>query len=318
MIENLKFKREICDIYYVISIECMEILSEKAKKYLDLKTKNSFSVSKSIYEESLNIGNYTFKDKIELNLIDNDLKLKYIKIKEDCEKYIKFLSFDYYNEIENTIKTGKLFSDSNLDPDILSLLSLNIYQILKTINSTQNFYQDTEALEKKSICLATIVKIEFSMKKRIVSLMNLLAYAEESINIVESKLGKEYMEKEWYNEIIGLRNQIQEKNISIVGTPYEGEEKIRENFEQIFLKGAEAFLKYLVENYPFKEFNKNYDIVGEYRKNKQNILKNLVIVYQNYDDNNTPLNNQGNYNDSSFKKDIILEYLSNLKNSLEV
>ena len=194
-------KIEISEIFYSISINCMEILEEKAKKYLDLKTKNSSSVAKNIYEECLNISKYSFRKEILLTAIDNKLKEKYKKIKEECEKKIIILSIGFINEIQNTIETGRLFSDSNLDKDNLSLLSFNINQILKLINSIENLFKDKETLEKKSICLATIVKIEFSMKSRVMSLTNLLAHAQESIDIVDNKLGDEYEKKEWYNEI---------------------------------------------------------------------------------------------------------------------
>ena len=45
----------------------MEILKEKAQKYLELKTKNSSFVANNIYEECLYIGNYSFKDEKTLN-----------------------------------------------------------------------------------------------------------------------------------------------------------------------------------------------------------------------------------------------------------
>ena len=144
-----------------------------------------------------------------LNTIDNELKEKYIQIKKECEKNIIILSIEFLNEIQNTLKTGKLFSDSNLDQDNLSDLSFNICRILKKINSIEDLYKDKKTLEKKSICLATIVKIEFSMKNRRLSLKNLLKHAQESIDIVDNKLGKEYEKKDWYHEIVNLRNQIQ-------------------------------------------------------------------------------------------------------------
>ena len=97
-------------------------------------------------------------------------------------------------------------------------------------------------------------------------------------------------------------------------TPPGGDEKIREDFEEKFLQGEEEFLKFLVENYPNEEFNKNYDVVGEYKKNKRKLLNNLMISYKKYDNNFTRLNVQEK-NNLSFKKEIILEYLGNLKNN---
>lgn len=154
------------------------------------------------------------------------------------------------------------------------------------------------------------------MKNRIMSLANLLAHAQESIDIVDNKLGNEYEKKEWYNEIINLRNQIQNKiKLPTDGqTPRGGNEGIREDFEEKFLQGEEEFLKFLVKNYPNEEFNKDYDIVGEYKKNKRKLLNNLILAYRKYDNNFTPLNDQDK-NNLSFIKKIILEYLGNLKNN---
>lgn len=64
-------KIEISDLFYSISINCMEILKEKAEKYLNQKTKNSSTVAKNIYEESINIANYSFKNDVILDLITN-------------------------------------------------------------------------------------------------------------------------------------------------------------------------------------------------------------------------------------------------------
>jgi len=312
--ENVK--RQISEIFYSISIYCMEILKEKAQKYLELKTKNSSFVANNIYEECLYIGNYSFKDEKTLNIINSKLKDKFNNIKEECEKNIIILSIEFHNEIENTIKTGKLFSDSNMDYDNLCLLSFNISQILKSINSINNLYQNKKILEKKSIFLATIVKIEFLMKKRRLSLQNLLEFAEQSIDIVDFKLGNDYEKKEWYKEIVDLKNKIQEEFNSKAPLPIGDIENIREQFNGKFLEGEEAFLKFLVENYPHEEFNEKYDIIGEFRKNKKKLLKRLIAAYNNYDENNsTPLNNNKNDIENSSKKEIILEYLGNIKNN---
>ena len=161
----------------------MEILKEKAKKYLDLKTKNSSIVANNIYEECLNIASHCFKEEEILNCIDNELKEKYQQIKKECEKNIIILSIEFHNEIENTIKTGKLFSDSNMDYDSLCLLSFNISQIIKNINSINNLFQNKEILEKKNIFLATILKIKFLIKKIKLNIKNLLEFIKKSIDI---------------------------------------------------------------------------------------------------------------------------------------
>jgi hypothetical protein len=213
----------------------------------------------------------------------------------------------------------------------LSDLSFNICRILKKINSIEDLYKDKKTLEKKSICLATIVKIEFSMKNRRLSLKNLLKHAQESIDIVDNKLGKEYEKKDWYHEIVNLRNQIQNQiqnqnenenqneNQNLIQNENqnnsinqeEEEEKIRDEFENKYQDGDEEFLEFLVEKYPYDQFNKNYDITGEYRKNKKSLLRKLISSYRNYDKNNDIKNTSLNLD---FLKQIILEYLGNIKN----
>ena len=152
------------------------------------------------------------------------------------------------------------------------------------------------------------------MKNRRLSLKNLLEHAKESIDIVDNKLGKEYEKKNWYNEIVDLRNQIQDQILKPTINDHLDEEKIREEFEQKYLDGDEEFLKFLVEKYPYEQFNTNYDIIGEYRKNKKNLLRKLMSSYRNYNVNNTSLNLLGDDIDLTFLKEIILEYLGNIKN----
>ena len=285
--ENIK--RNISEIFYSSSIYCMDILNEKGKKFLNLKKKNSTLVAKNIFEECLSIANSNFKDENILNLLQNDLKQKYVGVKEECEKNIKIISAEFFNEIENTKKTGNLFSNNNnLDYDNLCLLSFNFSQSLKKINSINNLMKNKEALETKSICLANIVKIEFLMKKRRLSLNNLSEYADESIDIVENKMGKKYKKKKWYNEIKELKKNIKDEMDLKPATSIGEIENIRQEFNTKFNCGEEEFLKFLVEKYPFGEFNKNYNIIEEYRKNKKTLLRKLIIKYRNYDN---PSNN---------------------------
>ena len=313
--ENIK--RNISEIFYSSSIYCMDILNEKGKKFLDLKKKNSTLIAKNIFEECLSIANSNFKDENILNLLQNELKQKYVEVKEECEKNIKIISAEFFNEIENTKKTGNLFSNNNnLDYDNLCLLSFNFSQSLKKINSINNLMKNKEALETKSICLANIVKIEFLMKKRRLSLNNLSEYADESIDIVENKMGKKYKKKKWYNEIKELKKNIKDEMDLKPATSIGEIENIRQEFNTKFNCGEEEFLKFLVEKYPFGEFNKNYNIIEEYRKNKKTLLKKLIIKYRNYDNPSNNLNHINN--DLTAKKEIILEYITNILNSLKI
>ena len=313
--ENIK--RNISEIFYSCSIYCMDILNEKGKKFLNLKKKNSTLVAKNIFEECLSIANSNFKDENILNLLQNDLKQKYVEVKEECEKNIKIISAEFFNEIENTKITGNLFSNNNnLDYDNLCLLSFNFSQSLKKINSINNLMKNKEALETKSICLANIVKIEFLMKKRRLSLNNLSEYADESIDIVENKMGKKYKKKKWYNEIKELKKNIKDEMDLKPATSIGEIENIRQEFDTKFNCGEEEFLKFLIEKYPFEEFNKNYNIIEEFRKNKKTLLTQLYIKYKYYDN---PSNNLSHINNElTAKKEIILEYINKISNSYNI
>ena len=66
----------------------------------------------------------------------------------------------FFNEIENTKKTGNLFSnENNLDVDNLSLLSFNFSQSLKKINSINNLIKDKIPKKRKFYVSFVISKV---------------------------------------------------------------------------------------------------------------------------------------------------------------
>ena len=310
-------ERNISEIFYSSSIYCMEILNKKGKQFLNEKKKNSSLVAKNLFEESLNIAKSNIKDENILSLLHNNLKPKFKEIKDECEKNINLISVEFFNEIENTKKSGNLFSNKNLDYDNLCLLSFNFSQSLKKINSINDLMKNKEALETKSICLANIVKIEFLMKKRRLSLNNLSNYAEESIDIVDNKLGNNYIKKKWYNEIVDLKKNIQNEIDIRPATPIGEIERIREEFNEKYYLGEEEFLKFLVEKYPYKGYNKKNNIIEEYRKNKKLLLKKLIKKYKDYDKSPTFLGEKDSNIELTIKKEIILEYITNIFNSIK-
>ena len=322
LLKNLeKIKRETSDIFYSISIYCMKILRVKALDFFNLKKKNSSSISKNIYEECLNIAKSNLDEKI-LNLIPNQLKNEFEEIKEECEINIKIISVEFFDGIEQTKKTGKLFSNDDLDYDNLCLLSFNFSQALKNIDMIKNLDKNKEALETKSICLANIVKIEYSMKKkRRISLENLKLKADTCIDIVDNKLSKDkkYVKKDWYNEIIQLRNNIQNEIESMQkneNNNNNNDDDLDKIFNEKYLCGEEEFLTFLLTNYPYQGFDLTKDFLAEYKKNKKFYLKRLITKYKNYD-NNTIITDDGSQNNNlSQKKEIILRYINNIINDL--
>ena len=156
------------------------------------------------------------------------------------------------------------------------------------------------------------------MKKRRLSLNNLSDYADESIDIVDNKLGKTYKKKKWYNEILEIKQKIKNE-IDLKPAISSGEiEKIRQEFNEKYNLGEEKFLEFIVEKYPFREFDKNYNIIEEYKKDKKSVLKNLMLKYKDYDNSYNCLNNKSLNNDLTEIKEIILEYITNILNSFNM
>ena len=312
--ENIDRKK--FDIFYSSSIFCMELLKEKSNKYFNIKEKNSSLVAKNLFEECLNIGKLFIKDDLILNLINSELKNKFQNIKEECDKNIKLISSEFFDGIENTKKTGNLFSDNNIDEDNLNLLSFNFSNSLKKINSINNLSNNKEALESKCICLANIVKIEFKIKKSSLIIQNLIKYADECIDILD-KLGNDYKKKNWYNEILELKKEMEKSSTgpAPIITPNNSIDDIRKEFQEEYLsKGEEEFLEYIVKNYPFEEYNCNYDIRGQYNKNRRLLIKRLHTKYQSYSDIPIPLTRRTHINDDN-KKEVILEFLGKMLSS---
>ena len=310
---------DVSNIFYSASIFSMDLLNNKADLFFELKIKKPFSIAKNLYEESLSIAESYFKDIKILNLLPHDLKMKFQELKEKSEKNIKIISIYYFKELENTINTGNLFSNTSLDYDNLCLLSFNFAQCIKKINSIENIYNNKELLEAKSICLANIVKIEFLMKKRRLSLQNLLDHANESINLVDNNLGNKYIKKNWYNEIVQLKKDIEKYLESNKKDSMMESEKMRQELNEKFYCGDEEFIKFLLYKYHYPGFDpnkNNINFIEEFQKNRRSFLKKLISLYRGYDNRSTPLGPRSSNNDLTQQKEIILEYLTNLLNSI--
>ena len=305
-------KKTKSDIFYTTSIYAMELLKTKGDIYFLKKDKNSFQIAKNIYEECLLIGKSNVKD--EVYSLDIEIYRNYLQITEECENNIKIISLDSHCEIENTKMTGILFkNDNNLDYDSLSLLSYNLSQSLKIFNTINNLNDNKEALESKSICLAIIVKIEFSLKKRSLSLENLLKHAEESISIA-NKLGPICTTKNWYNEIVSLKEDIKKNSNPIPAPSIEDIEAIRREFENKYQNGVDEFIKFLLINYPYDDLGNVDNLLKKYQENKKAFILDLKKKYKKFFNNKNILTMRDNTINQ--KKDEIDKYLNNCINDL--
>ena len=302
-------KKEKSEIYYSLIIYSMELLQKKADEFFVTKESNKMQIAKSFYEECLVIGK-AFEDENIKIFVNNNIILKYEYIKMICEKNIKIILADSLTEIENTKITGKLFSnEKNLDYENLCLLSFNLHQTLNKLNDIEYLNENKEALEVKSICLATIVKIEFLKKNIKINIHNLIEKAEESISIVE-KLGDEFKNKEWYKEIQELKMKLTKKSSNLVPAPtLEDIEKLEQEFNDIYQNGYDFFLEYLLKKYPYEGCQIEQDIEN-YNKNKKLFLIKLQKKYKNKTKTGTELIHQT-------KNDVILKFINKSINDIE-
>lgn len=311
-------KKEDSQIYYISSSYSIEILYQNGNKFLNLNNKNSSIVAQKFFEEALKIEDLLFKDNQQINLISNNLKEKFNKIKEECENNIKIIYVQFFDEIYNTKIFGKLFSNLDLQPEILIKKSESLYECLEKIKSIKDLNNNEELLELKSICLANIVKIEFSLKEKKLSLDKLFDYAKESIEIVDKKLGGNF-KKNWYYEIVELKKNIEKekklKEEKLLSGLSELEEMRKTFDEKINNYGEEEFLKYLLEKYPYEGYKKEDNIIEDFKKNKRKAIRKLKIKYDNYDDfTSTPLSSRNLKGDLTQKKGIIIESINSLEN----
>ena len=286
-----------------IFVFAMELLYNKAKFNFTKTEKHFILFSKVLFEECLLISN-TFLENDDQAKMDFNLLQKYKEINQDCTKKIKLLSAKSTNEIEKLKIQGKLFNNENkLEKDDLNFLLFNLELALKKINSIENLIENEEALETKSFYLANIVKIEILKGEKNIDLKKLEQYALESISIAE-KLKNNCKNKQWFKEIVELRNTILKK---IKGyKPAPPVERIDEDdLDELFLtllnRGNEELLRYILKNYPYEGYIFTEESIEEYKKNKINFLDNLFKRYS-IDENINLVE----------VKDTILEYINKM------
>jgi len=303
---------EESEIYYFSSSYSIEILYQNGNKFFNLNNKNSSMIAQQFFEEVLKIENLLFKDnEILINKISIDLKDKFNKIKEECENNIKIIYVQFYDEIYNTKISGKLFSNLSLQPEKLNEKYKSLYECLEKLKSIKNLNNNNDLLELKSICLANIVKIKFSLdvkKLNLDDLDKLINYSKESIEIFE-KQGQTNM-KNWYNEIVELKNNIEKerkKREEILASELEKMENIFN--EKKDKEGEEGFLKYLLENYPYEGYKAEKNIIEKFKENRDKTITLLRKKYNKYDN---PSSTLGKGDGLTKKKGIILTHINSL------
>ena len=313
-------------IFYTLIVYCLNLLKEKGEYHMRRNQKNSNFTAKNIFEECLLISKKYIKGESDVALADENLYNEYKNILTRCQEYINKISADSLDEIENTKKNGKLFSNLNsLSEDDLFLLLFHFDQSRKNIDLIGNINNNNDALLTKSICLANMVKIEFIFlnKKNYNTLKRLDLLCKDCISIAEN-LGNICTNKEWYNEIIKLHEEIKqiikEKEV-LTEKNKQDLNKIKENmrteFEIEWGKSALDIIKTILKNYPYDGYENeklaDFDLWDENNDEKNKIFLMKLINKYSVDETD-----DGEF-ESKVKREkylIIVEYLNKLINQI--
>ena len=273
--------------------------------------------AKTLFEECLTISSDFIGEKEKPNMEPN-LMGRYKKIVEDCEKMINLISAISLSDIENLKIQGKLFDNAQkLENDDLNLLSYNLELAIKKINTIENLNQNQQALETKSFYLANIIKIEFLKKENKMNLERLEQFTSESLSIASNL--NNCKNKPWYKELVKLAQEVETKiKNQSPAPPIENINDIEEKFMNLFNKGNEELLRYILKNYPYDNYKFTEQSINEYKKDKKKFLLKLRKQYSinMYASNaSIPINNINNNNPLVNNK--ILEFINKMLNNID-
>ena len=300
-----------------IFVFSMELLYNKAMNNYNKNEKNHILFAKTLFEECMTISNDFIGEKEKPNMVPN-LMGRYKKLVEDCEKMINLISAISLSEIENLKIQGKLFDNAQkLENDDLNLLSYNLELAIKKINTIENLNQNQQALETKSFYLANIIKIEFLKKENKMNLERLEQFTSESLSIASNL--NNCKNKPWYKELVKLAQEVETKiKNQSPAPPIENINDIEEKFMNLFNKGNEELLRYILKNYPYDNYKFTEQSINEYKKDKKKFLLKLRKLYSfnMYASNaSIPINNINNNNPLVNNK--ILEFINKMLNNID-
>ena len=300
-----------------IFVFSMELLYNKAIDNYNKNEKNHMLFAKTLFEECLTISSDFIGEKEKPNMEPN-LMGRYKKIVEDCEKMINLISAISLSDIENLKIQGKLFDNAQkLENDDLNLLSYNLELAIKKINTIENLNQNQQALETKSFYLANIIKIEFLKKENKMNLERLEQFTSESLSIASNL--NNCKNKPWYKELVKLAQEVETKiKNQSPAPPIENINDIEEKFMNLFNKGNEELLRYILKNYPYDNYKFTEQSINEYKKDKKKFLLKLRKLYSfNMHPSNAsiPINNINKNNPLVNNK--ILEFINKMLNNID-
>ena len=280
-------------IFYNILIYCLDLLKKKGENFMQKHEKYSYFNAQKFFEECFIISKQYIQDETDIAAADRNLFNQYKNILSKCQEFINKISGVLFDEIENTKKTGNLFSNKDsLSEDDLYLLIFHFNLKINDIKAVNN--NNNDELLIKSICLANIVKIEFEYlkKRKYKTLQKLRELCDDCISIVDN-FGDLYKEKNWYKDINNINKEIKKLMLNKI-TLTEDQKKdlmeIKENLKnELLVEWANNspldFIKIILNKCPYEgyendELNVDEEWEGKDCFQQRGLLANLINKYR--------------------------------------
>lgn len=257
-------------IYIDILLFCVEILYKEGDKILEEKKQYSRYYSKKFYIKARKIKNY----------IDNDKKLR-AKMNSTLDSKLKKLAIyngkveeidSFVESIKNLVqqknipylpnKTGFTKHNEQIEKSLANLYEENnVYFLLDILQEMAESLKN-EGSEVRAYCLATIIKINFSINKNYdfklyENLIGKIEYIYDKLYEEENE-DEEIKEPIWHQEFTKLTKEIKQKKIEME-KKIDNEKYIKEikdTFSRFKKdKKLKEFLLYLLDKYPYIKYD---------------------------------------------------------------
>ena len=289
-IELLKFfeieKRN--EILFDLVVYVMEMLLQKGENILTNKNiEYSRKNSKYIFQNSLRLSELFIesKEEKELKLVDIEIKKRYDKCKKTCYNNINRINAKSIAKIEEIKESTSLFDNSqNLQTEDLLLLLDNYREAINNLHGTK----EKNDIESEAMCLANIVKIEYTYLKSD-NYKKLKLLAQQSVEL--AKLTEKNCENyKWYLEIskilIELRKRFEDKErydqIEFENKYKDEKKHIFEEISKYREKTNIEFIEFILEKYPPRNYKnrKNKTVRQLWDEDKEKFVNILCAKYQ--------------------------------------
>lgn len=293
-IKNLidKLKEINSEMFQEIVVSVIEIMTNKGKDILNSKSKWSKYKAKMIFIDVIKISSkYVLED--ELNILDDiNIYNKWQECLTQCKESIKIINASTKTKIEGNRDNLSLYKKKLTDDEEhLELVLDNFREALQELeNDNQKF-----DLELEAIILANIGKIKykyFNHGNKISTLKEIQYITSESVrramqlvNIIH----KNVENTNWYKEIKEIDVEINEfllieEEKSSGGFKLQikkNNKQIFDELEEVFKKNNLDIIKFVLDKYPPKNYNRNANktIEQQWEENKKKLVNDLCTKY---------------------------------------